>query len=132
MRNKPAVLLCIPTFSSDSADPSAPPQSPSGVARSSTVISLQWSPPPPIDVNGVLTHYVVEVMETDTGRAWSFLALGQSLMLGSLHPYYIYSARVAAYSGGVGPFTELLYVRTNQSGISTSAEKNMQHIARLK
>lgn len=98
------------------------------MAHSPTLITLQWSPPPPIDVNGVLRHYVVEVTETDTGRDWSFVALGPSLILGSLHPYYNYSARVAAYTIELGPFTELFFVQTNQSGNCTSVlYRNIPH-----
>ncbi len=41
-------------------------------------------------------------------------------MLGSLHPYYNYSARVAAYTIGLGPFTELFYVQTNESSTYAS------------
>lgn len=97
--------------------PSSPPLYPTAKAENSTAILLSWSPPPAIDVNGVLRHYVVELTETETGRVWSDLvATGTVLTVTALHPHYLYSARIAAYTTGPGPYTQAVHVQTNESG----------------
>ena len=55
------------------------------------------------------------MMETETGRTWSFIAVDTALSIGSLHPYYNYSTQVAAYTIGIGPYTNHYYIRTHES-----------------
>ena len=83
------------------------------------MITLQWLPPPPLEINGVIQYYVVDVTETETGRFWTFFAVDQSINVGSLHPFYHYEGTVAAYTIGTGPYTETVIVQTEEAGKSS-------------
>ena len=73
---------------------------------------LFWSPPPPLDVNGVVRYYTVEAVERHTGRQWTFFAVDPDLHIGSLHPYYYYDFNVSATTVGMGPFSSQYSVLT--------------------
>ena len=102
--------------------PSSPPQAPIGVADSPTLVTLSWSPPPRIDINGDLLFYVVRITEMETGRQWSFHAVNAFINIGALHPYYTYASQVTAHTAiGSGPFTSIFYVRTLETGTYASS-----------
>ncbi len=108
------MFICIHTA------PSSPPLHPRANALSSTEIRLSWLPPPPIDVNGELRHYIIELMEIETDRVWSYLvALNTSITVEHLHPHYYYSVQVAAYTTAPGPYTDPFFVQTKESGKQT-------------
>ena len=97
--------------------PTAPPQNVGGSALSSSAIMLVWSPPPPLEVNGVIRHYTVEIVERHTTRQWTFLAVSPSLHIGSLHPYYYYDVNVSATTVGMGPSSSVYSIRTLPEGM---------------
>ena len=84
----------------------------SGVAQSPTVLSFTWSPPPPVDVNGIILYYVVELRETETGQRLTFTAPGINLTVESLRPYFTYQCEVAAHTVERGPFSEPFQLKT--------------------
>ena len=96
--------------------PSSPPQSVSGVAESPTVLSFTWSPPPLVDINGIILYYEVELREIETEQRWTFFALGDDLRLGSLHPYFTYQCEVAAHTVARGPFSDPFQLETLETG----------------
>ncbi len=96
--------------------PSSPPQNFSGYAISSSVVMLVWSPPPPIEINGVITHYTVNVVERHTGRQWTFVVIDNTLHVGGLHPHHYYDCIVSAVTIGNGPFSDVLSVITETEG----------------
>ena len=101
--------------------PSAPPQSLVGVAQSPTQVMLSWSPPPRIDINGDLQYYEVRVIEAETNRQWTFFSANTFITLGGLHPHFNYRSQVAAHTViGSGPFTDLFYVQTQETGVCTT------------
>ncbi len=110
------ILLKSFLFSVSFVVPTAPPQLVSGVPRSSTLITFTWSPPPPLEVNGLIRYYIVQVTERHTRRSWTFFAVDDIIQIGSLHPYYLYDCSVSAYTIGVGPVSSSITVRTDQSG----------------
>ena len=84
-------------------------------------MTLSWSPPPRIDINGDLQFYVVTMTEMETGRPWRFHAVDAFITIGALHPYYNYGSQVAAHTVvGGGPFTDVFYVQTLETGIMIS------------
>ena len=97
--------------------PAAAPQSPSGNAQSPSVITLEWDPPPEVDINGDIEYYVVEVEEVYTGRMWTFHAVDVHINVGSLHAYYVYKCRIAAFTIGQGPFTNYYNVYSGEKGL---------------
>ena len=96
--------------------PSSPPRGLSGYTYGATIISLIWSPPPTMDINGIIDYYVVEVNEIHTGRSWTFQATDPHINISSLHPYYIYECQVAAFTFVQGPFTPPLQVVSGEDG----------------
>ena len=97
--------------------PSAPPQGFSGSNQSSTAIFLSWSPPPAIDINGVINYYTVELDEVWTGRSLEFHPTSMNISITALHPYYVYQCRVAAFTVALGPFTSNLQIVTGEDGL---------------
>ena len=53
----------------------------------------------------------------NTGRNYTIIALNEFLSVGSLHPYYIYNYQVAAYTIGIGPYSEPFSLQTLESGM---------------
>jgi hypothetical protein len=100
--------------------PSAPPQNLSGSAASSTVVLLMWSLPPPLEVNGIVQHYTVNVVERHTGIHWTFVVVDQVLRVGGLHPHYQYDFNVSATTVGRGPFSTSYSLQTLPEGICSN------------
>ena len=96
--------------------PMAAPRSPSGTAVSTTLITLTWTPPPAIDINGEIRFYLVEVTEVITGRMFTFHAVDTFINIGPLHAGHLYSCRVAAFTIALGPFTSRFTVRSVETG----------------
>lgn len=83
-----------------------------GIAVSATLISLEWLMPAAIDVNGIITKYVVNVEEVYTGQAHNLFTENMHINIGPLHPYYIYKCSVAAYTIATGVFSSPFNVTT--------------------
>ena len=81
-----------------------------------TLVTLNWSPPDPIHVNGIIDHYKIIVREVYTRREINLLAREDSIRVGPLHPYYIYTCQIAAYTVGLGPFSTPFSVQAGESG----------------
>ena len=91
------------------------------MANSPTQVTLNWSPPPRIDINGDLQYYAVRVTEEETGRRWTFYTVDTFVNVGGLHPYRNYRCRVAAHTViGSGPFTNPFFVQTQGTGMCTT------------
>ena len=101
--------------------PSSPPQSLTGFGLSSSLISLQWRPPVAIDINGVITKYVVEIEEVYTGRTYSLFTENTHVNVGPLHAYYIYECSVAAHTIATGVFSAFINVTTKEAGMGNSS-----------
>lgn len=56
--------------------------------------------------------------ERETGRFWSLPVFNSktSAYVGSLHPYYHYECRVAAYTIAIGPYSESVVLLTEEEG----------------
>lgn len=109
--------MCEPETNSHSCIvPSAPPQNLSGSALSSSVIMLTWSTPPPVEVNGAIQHYTVNVVERHTGIQWTFFVVDRTLHVGGLHPHYYYDLNVSATTIGRGPFSASYSLQTQSEG----------------
>ena len=81
-----------------------------------TDITLSWSPPPEEAHNGEITHYVIMVLEVQTGHSFSSSSNTEEITLGNLHPYYDYSITVAAHTIEIGPSSSAINVRTSEAG----------------
>ena len=82
---------------------------------SDTVI-LSWEPPPVEQQNGAIQSYVIGVTEADSGREYNVTSLVTTHAVGSLHPYYTYSFRIAAVTIGIGPYSHPINTTTLEAG----------------
>ena len=98
--------------------PSAPPRNFTGTAISSSLISLSWSDPPPIDINGNILFYLVTVTEVYTGQNLTFHSTANQITIGPLHPYFEYSCAVAVYTISLGPLTSRISVWSGEAGMT--------------
>ena len=94
------------------AAPSGAPLNVTSDIRSSTVVHISWQPPLEDQRNGVIRHYHISLLESSTGRQWSLITVSTDHLLDFLHPYYLYSVRVAAYTVGLGPYSQALEFTT--------------------
>ncbi len=74
---------------------------------------ILWYPPLAEEVNGIIQHYTVNVIERHTGRQWRFLSVDQALHVGGLHPYYYYDFNVSATTISSGPFSATYSTQTD-------------------
>lgn len=97
--------------------PSAPPRAISVVAPDSSSLSISWSPPGILDINGVIRQYIVNVSVMDTLEHYQYTADNTSLIITELHPYYTYTVYVAAVTISIGPFSSGNTIRTPPNGM---------------
>ena len=87
-----------------------------GLAIDHSSISLEWDPLPSLLTNGIVSAYIVNVTERETGITFERNATGTSIVLGSLHPDYVYECRVAAFTIAAGPFSTIFAVQVLMAG----------------
>ena len=96
--------------------PTAAPQNLLGSPISPRILNYTWSPPPPDQQNGVIIHYVITVIEVDTGEEMQLTINTTWLRLDGLHPYYTYDFTLAAVTVSQGPFSDTDSVRMPEDG----------------
>ena len=94
--------------------PSEAPANLSGYAVNSTTIALMWDNIAVENRNGIIRHYLVSVMEVETGEVDVYTAVANQLNISMLHPYYTYTCVVAAVTNRVGPFSHNISIITPQ------------------
>ena len=111
-------------------------------------VTLQWSPPPVLSRNGILTHYVVVLANETWNTTQSHSITGeqrkrreadsegvgeetQSLTVEHLRPFTTYTWEVAAVSGfGAGPSSDSRRFETEEDGgllVINTALHNFTH-----
>ena len=101
-----------------SAVPSSAPQLSYGVAVSPIQLNITWLPPPVIDINGVIKHYNIEVTENITGQVTTYNVTDDHIIIGPVLPGNAYCCRVAAFTIGLGLFTDYFIVTSQEIGIN--------------
>ena len=74
-------------------------------------IQLMWAPPPLYQQNGVITSYLINVTERETGLVFSRSTTALRTVFTNLHPDYVYECRVAAITVAQGPYTLIFAIR---------------------
>lgn len=74
--------------------------------------TLQWSPPGPEYQNGMVDSYLITVVEVETGVVKNYTSQSTTYYISPLHPAYTYQCTVAAYTVGLGPFSNITVVTT--------------------
>ena len=105
-----------------SSRPTAPEDSPTnihGVSLNSTHILVRWDPPPEDRQHGVIREYHINVTGLDDMIMLQLTtdANVTHITVGSLHPFYRYTADVAAVTIGEGSSISVT-VRTEEDGES--------------
>lgn len=93
-----------------------PPQRPSATPRDSRAIICSWNPPPFEHQNGQIVEYRINVTEVITGRTFVQGTTSTTLVIGSLHPDYVYQWTVTAVTIGEGPYATTSSIRTPEDG----------------
>ena len=77
-----------------------------------------WEDPNEDQQNGAITHYEVNMIETDSLHTFPTLTVFiLPLMVSDLHPYYTYKLQAAAATSiGVGPYTQFLQFTMDEAG----------------
>ena len=98
--------------------PASHPLNSTGYALNSTHIFLDWRPPLQEDVNGIIREYRINITEgeTDTLCRLTTDNVTTEIIIGSLHPFYIYHCTILAYTVGKGPSTPVISIRTEEDG----------------
>ncbi|XP_068670555.1 receptor-type tyrosine-protein phosphatase F-like [Montipora foliosa] len=98
------------------AEPSGPPQSIRAVPKSSTSILVKWVPPPELDRNGIITHYIVKY-NVSSGKEAHVTTRDNDTeaLVTQLGKYTSYSFTVQAVNKiGVGPRSQAIFTRTSE------------------
>ncbi len=92
--------------------PEGPPLALAGVSLDSRTLHLTWQPPVSSLRNGVIREYRINITEMETSTTSHYSTSGsQSYTVASLHPFYNYQCTVAAYTVGLGPFSDLFFIQ---------------------
>ena len=104
--------------------PSAAPESVEGQALGPRSLLLTWQPPPADQLNGILTGYIVNVTETETGTGnqYQIPADVTQFTFQGLHPFYRYTFIVAAVTVGQGPFSGIFSQQMSQDGMTEHSD----------
>jgi hypothetical protein len=101
--------------------PSGAPVSFTVIPRNATVLQTTWSPPLLEQQNGLIIGYMLELIETVSGRTRTNQTNGTTFQWDSLHPNYVYQCRVAARTeAGKGPYTDYATVEMPEAGMLMS------------
>ena len=101
------------------AAPSGFPRSVGGNSTSSDSIFLSWSPPPDEEQNGDIVKYFINVTHADTLETTQYFTTNTFLYIYNLDPHTTYVCVVAAETNiGVGPFSSLYFIQTQEDGIN--------------
>ena len=97
--------------------PSESPDVVSSAAVDSTTIEMTWTEPPINTHNGIILSYNIIVTVTNTMDTISVNTISTSVNITGLHPFYMYSLRVAGVTRyGAGPYSDGVSVTTLEDG----------------
>ena len=103
------ISITVDNFVSFVSAPSGPPLNLSTIITSSRSVTVQWSPPQADLQNGVIQHYTVQLVATQTNSVLQYTATGLSQTISNLHPYYTYTCTVSAVTVASGPAAVVVF-----------------------
>ena len=86
--------------------------------KTSHSISLTWDAPPYESRNGIISQYVIRILEDDTSTTTLYYSNTTNTTVFGLHPYYIYKCSVAAATVDIGPYTAITTLRLDEDSKS--------------
>ena len=93
--------------------PVVAPDNVSILAINATTIYLSWNGV--ISLVGIIRDYIIRVSEVNTGLIKNYRTSLTSIAI-SVHPDYVYSCSVSAFTVAAGPFSNIVTVKTPQDG----------------
>ena len=107
-----AYLLCHITI-----DPSDAPQSVVVRALNPMSVLVSWQPPLPEHRNGIIVGYAVRMIGLHSDNNIDFPLTNETeMVVEGLHPFYTYTFSVAAFTVGLGPFSNAVSQVLPESG----------------
>lgn len=106
----------IYTVLTDEDVPIGSPQEITASVVTSTTLTLTWSPPQFEETNGIIRYYHVHIVEAETGRVFQLTSNTTSIYVYELHPFYTYQCRIAAFTVGLGPYSNMFTVQLTEEG----------------
>ena len=82
-------------------------------AINATTIYLSWNGV--VTSVGIIRDYVIRVSEVNTGLVMNYRTSLTSIAI-SVHPDYVYSCSVSAFTVAAGPFSNVVTIKTPQDG----------------
>ena len=70
---------------------------------SSSTVTIHWSPPDSHLLNGVIQHYIITLINSETGESTLLTSENTTFYITNLHPFYTYSCSVVAVTVGSSP-----------------------------
>ena len=77
-------------------------------AMSSSVLTLQWSPPNSDNIHGIIQNYELRLVEQETANETLITTINTVVTVTNLHPYYTYQCSVSAVTVAIGPSIEMI------------------------
>ena len=97
--------------------PTGPPEEFVVEILNARTLLLTWKAPEPLNRNGIIRKYVVNITELETGAVFHLVTEELNVTVHPLHPFYAYNCIVAAETIiGQGPFTSALRVEMPEDG----------------
>lgn len=78
---------------------------------------LSWNNPPPVDWNGLIRSFIINITEHNTGVEYQLMTTSNEIHVNFLHPFYRYLCSVAAVTVSAGPYSTLVVVTTLSAGM---------------
>lgn len=96
-------------------------------AINSSSLRLTWEEPPAEQQNGVIISHSISVTVLETEERLSFTVAGTRFELHNLHPFYTYSATIAAATvNGTGPYSAVFSIQLPPDGELLCVGYNVQ------
>jgi receptor-type tyrosine-protein phosphatase Q len=96
----PSTSVVVQTFQDV---PSGVPQNVQYVMLNSSAVIVSWDPPPVNQHNGIISQYIVNLRNYETGTITTINATGTNVTLVNLQPFYQYEVGIFAVTIGAGP-----------------------------
>ena len=77
---------------------------------------ISWSLPLPDQVNGFVQYYILNLYTHPTQTSTQYTVNATNITISGLEAYYTYTVMVAAFTVGLGPFSDGITVITSQTG----------------
>ena len=102
--------------------PSGYIQSPIVSIMTSSELNVTWLAPPLDQQNGIITHYVIKIVEVISSISFQYKSNTTWLFVGDLHPYYTYNITIAAVTIEQGPFLSGITITMPETGKSNGTK----------